>query len=154
MGLFSIFKKKREFFTAEEKSRIVAAIQSSEKTTSGEIRVYIEGYNPMVDPLDRASEIFFRLNMQNTIHRNAVLLYIAIDSHELALFADEGIYNEVGKAYWDNAVKEMLSEFRKDHISAGIEACVRQIGATLTEKFPYISTEDKNELPDDIVFGK
>jgi uncharacterized membrane protein len=35
-----------------------------------------------------------------------------------------------------------------------VEECIRQVGATLTEKFPYVQTEDKNELPDDIVFGK
>ena len=28
-----------------------------------------------------------------------------------------------------------------------------QVGQTLKEKFPYILTEDRNELPDDIVFG-
>ena len=154
MGIFSFLKKKTTFFTAEEQALIVKAIQASEKTTSGEIRIFVESKNPFVDPLDRASEIFFKLKMQNTVHRNAVLLYIAMDSHELALFADQGIYEKVGAAYWDNAVKNMLAEFQRDHITKGIEDCVRMIGATLTEKFPYISTEDKNELPDDIVFGK
>ena len=28
------------------------------------------------------------------------------------------------------------------------------VGETLAEKFPYIPTEDKNELPDEIIFGK
>lgn len=154
MGIFSIFKKKRAFFSPEEQEQIVKAIRASEKTTSGEIRLFVEGKNPFVDPLDRASEIFFKLKMQNTAHRNAVLLYIAIDSHELALFADQGIYEKVGAAFWDIAVKNMLAQFTKDNISNGIEQCIRQIGATLTEKFPYMNAEDKNELPDDIVFGK
>ena len=154
MGIFSIFQKKRVFFTADEQSQIVKAIQASEKTTSGEIRVFVESKNPFVKPLDRASEIFFKLKMQNTVHRNAVLLYIAMDSRELALFADEGIYEKVGAQYWDDAVKNMLSHFIKDNIVKGIEHCIMEIGATLTEKFPYMGAEDKNELPDDIVFGK
>lgn len=154
MGIFSIFKKKPDFFTAEEQGKIVKAIQASEKTTSGEIRIFVESKNPFVEPLDRASEIFFKLKMQHTVHRNAVLLYIAMDSKELALFADHGIYEKVGAEYWNSAVKNMLSHFTKDNMVNGIEECVRLIGSTLTEKFPYISTEDKNELPDDIVFGK
>ncbi len=154
MGLFSFLRKKKEFFSAEDQLGIVEAIRISERTTSGEIRVYVESKNPFVDAIDRAAEIFFKLKMEKTDHRNAVLFYIAMDSKELALFADEGIYKSVGKAYWDDAVKMMLSQFTRDNISKGIEECIRQIGATLTEKFPYIPTEDRNELPDDIIFGK
>ena len=152
MGIFSFFKK-REFFSAEDKAEIVEAIRLAERETSGEVRIYVEGKNPFVDPIDRAAEIFFKLKMQETDHRNAVLLYIAMDHHELALFADEGIYQKAGKEYWDNAVKQMISQFTRDNISNGIAQCVKQIGQTLKEKFPYIPTEDKNELPDDIVFG-
>ncbi len=154
MGIFSIFKKKVNFFSADEQAQIVKAIQASEKTTSGEIRIFVESKNPFVDPLDRASEIFFKLKMQNTVNRNAVLLYIAMNSRELALFADQGIYEKVGAAYWDNAVKNMLAHFVKEDMANGIEECVRMVGATLTEKFPYMGAADKNELPDDIVFGK
>jgi uncharacterized membrane protein len=154
VGLFSIFKKKKEFFSPAERELIVEAIRVSEKNTSGEIRVFIESKNPFVDPIDRASEIFFKLKMQETDHRNAVLLYIAMNSHEVALFADEGIYKEVGPVYWNEAVKEMIKEFSENHIVDGMVHCIHKIGTTLTEKFPFIPTEDKNELPDDIVFGK
>lgn len=153
MGIFPLFKK-REFFSAEDKKQIVEAIRMAEKETSGEIRIYVESKNPFVDAIDRAAEIFFKLKMQDTDHRNAVLLYIAMDHQELALFADEGIYKKAGAEYWNNAVKNMIGQFTKDNISNGIEQCVKQIGETLKEKFPYIPTEDKNELPDEIVFGK
>ena len=153
MGIFPFFKK-REFFSAEDKAQIVEAIRMAEKETSGEIRVYVESKNSYVDAIDRAAEIFFKLKMQNTDHRNAVLLYIAMDHQELALFADEGIYQKAGAEYWNEAVKNMIGQFTKDNISNGIEQCIEQIGQTLKEKFPYIPTEDKNELPDEIVFGK
>ena len=92
--------------------------------------------------------------MQHTAQRNAVLLYIAMDDRQLALFADEGIYQAVGTAYWDTAVKNMLAHFSKDNISNGIEHCIGEVGEALQEKFPYDSATDKNELPDEIVFGK
>ncbi len=151
--MFSLFKK-REFFSAADKAQIVEAIRMAEKETSGEIRIYVESKNSYVDAIDRAAEIFFKLKMQETVERNAVLLYIAMDHHELALFADEGIYKKAGAEYWNNAVKNMLVQFTKDNISNGIEQCIRQIGETLKEKFPYSATDDKNELPDEIVFGK
>ncbi len=153
MGIFSFFKK-REFFSAQDKEQIIEAIRKAEKETSGEIRIYVESKNAYMDAIDRAAEVFFKLKMQETDHRNAVLLYIAMKDHELALFADEGIYQKAGAAYWDNAVKNMLSQFTKENISNGIAQCVKEIGETLKEKFPYIPTEDKNELPDEIVFGK
>jgi uncharacterized membrane protein len=153
MGIFPFFKKK-DFFSAKDKEQIVEAIRIAEKETSGEIRIYVESKNAYVDAIDRAAEVFFKLKMQETDHRNAVLLYIAMKDQELALFADEGIYQKAGADYWNAAVKNMLAQFTKDNISNGIEQCVRQIGETLKEKFPYIPTEDKNELPDEIVFGK
>lgn len=150
--MFSLFKKKG-FFTAAEKERIVNAIRAAEKETSGEVRVYVESKNPYVDPIDRAGEIFYKLKMQETDHRNGVLLYVAMKHHELALFADEGIYQKTGAAYWNDAVKQMIARFKSDDIPGGIADCVKQVGETLKEKFPYIPTEDKNELPDEIVFG-
>jgi uncharacterized membrane protein len=153
MGLFPLFKK-REFFSSEDKEQIVEAIRMAEKETSGEIRIYVESKNPFVDAIDRAAEIFFKLKMQDTDNRNAVLLYIAMDHKELALFADEGIYQKAGAEYWNAAVKNMLAQFTKDNISNGIEQCIHQICQTLKEKFPYNPKEDKNELPDEIVFGK
>jgi uncharacterized membrane protein len=153
MGIFPFFKKK-EFFSAKDKEQIVEAIRMAEKETSGEIRIYVESKNAYVDAIDRAAEVFFKLKMEQTDNRNAVLLYIAMKDQQLALYADEGIYQKAGAEYWNDAVKNMLAQFTKDNISNGIEQCVKQIGQTLKEKFPYIPTEDKNELPDEIVFGK
>ena len=154
MGIFSFFNKPIGFFSATDNEQIVQAIRNAEKETSGEVRVYVESRNPFVNVMDRAAEVFFKLKMDNTADRNAVLLYIAIKDKELALFGDEGIYKKVGAAYWDSEVKNMIAQFSKENISNGIEQCIQHIGQTLKEKFPYNNATDKNELPDEIVFGK
>jgi uncharacterized membrane protein len=155
VGLLSFFQKKpKQFFSAEENRQIVEAIRQAEKQTSGEIRIFVESKNAFMDPIDRAKEIFFNLKMQETDHRNGVLLYLAMEHKELALFADEGIYEKAGAAYWNNEVKEMIAGFTNDNIGDSIERCILHIGQTLKEKFPYEATTDKNELPDEIVFGK
>lgn len=153
MSIFPLFKKK-EFFDADQKLQIVNAIRMAEQQTCGEVRVYVERKNPFVDPMERAGEIFFNLQMDETDHRNAVLLYIATTHKELALFGDEGIFKATGAEYWNDAVKTMLSEFSADDITGGIVHCIHRVGQTLKEKFPYDPTEDKNELPDEIIFGK
>lgn len=153
MQLFP-FSKKKPFFTEDESRRIVSAIRSCEQRTSGEIRVYIEAKNPYVSPLDRAVEIFAKLKMEQTEHRNGVLLYIAHKHRELALFGDTGIYERTGKDFWDSEVKKMIANFGDDHLPEGIIECVLDVGEVLSAAFPYQPTEDRNELPDDIVFGQ
>ena len=132
----------------------MTAIRSCEKTTSGEIIVFVESRNPMMDPLDRAKEIFFKQNMQRTQHRNAVLLYLAVKDKELALYGDEGIHEKTFENYWAAKVKEMLEHFREENVVHGIVDCITAIGNTLKEKFPYDADTDENELPDDIIFGR
>ncbi len=153
MNIFPFFKKP-SFFSDQEKEQIVQAIRQAEQQTSGEIRIYVESKNAYVDPMDRAAEVFYNLKMDKTQDRNAVLLYVAFKDKQLALFGDEGIYKATGATYWNEAVKNILTLFKNQHICNGIVNCITQIGATLTEKFPYQSTTDKNELPDEIVFGK
>ena len=121
--------------------------------TSGEIRLYIENHCRYVDPMDQAAEIFFGLKMDQTKDRNGVLVYIALRDRQLAIFGDEGIHREVGKEFWEKEVGKMIAEFKADHYAEGIAKVVTDIGEALKTHFPYDGPTDKNELPDDIVFG-
>ncbi|MFZ4771823.1 MAG: hypothetical protein ACOYLO_16705 [Ferruginibacter sp.] len=51
-------------------------------------------------------------------------------------------------------VKKMIAKFKDNKLSEGIIQCVLEVGEALHTSFPYTATEDKNELPNDIVFGK
>ena len=152
MSIFSIFQKKPAF-SAAVNARVVEAIRQAELKTSGEIRVYVESKNPLMDTVERAKEVFYQLGMQQTANRNAVLLYIAMKHRELALYADEGIYEKTEPSYWAHAVEGMLAHFREEKFKEGIIHCIDKIGETLKEKFPYDAASDINELPNDIVFG-
>ncbi|WP_153797297.1 TPM domain-containing protein [Foetidibacter luteolus] len=153
--MFSLFKKKApDFFEQQEKEKILAAIKTAEQRTSGEVRVFIESHCRFVNPLDRAYEVFYGLKMQETEKRNGVLVYVAMKDRQLAIFADEGIYGKAGETYWNNEVKTMLKEFGQQHHADGIAQVVLDIGELLNAHFPYDAGTDKNELPDDIVFGR
>ena len=151
--MFSFFKKKN-FFTAEEQQLIIEAIQNAERLTSGEVRVFVESKCSYMDAVDRAAELFFQLEMQKTDDRNAVLVYVAMKDRQLAVFGDEGIHKRVGNEYWSTEVKKMISNFNRENYAAGIAEVVKDIGTALTKNFPFNNDTDKNELPDDIVFGK
>ncbi len=153
MGIFSLLTKQKDWFTPAEHEAIVNAIGASEKRTSGEIRVFIESRCSYVDPVDRAVEVFFGLKMEQTEDRNGVLLYIAMKDHQLAVFGDKGIHEKVGTAFWNNEVRQMLSSFSKHNYAEGIVKIITDIGEALVAHFPY-ENEDRNELPDDIVFGR
>ena len=153
MRLVSFFKKK-DFFTEEEQLQIVEAIRKAERRTSGEVRVFIESRCSYMDAIDRAKEIFSDLKMNETDDRNAVLLYIALKDKQLAIFGDEGIHSKLGTEYWQGEVKKMIDKFNKENYVEGIKEVVTDIGEALTQLFPFDNDTDKNELPDNIVFGK
>ena len=151
--MFDLFKKQK-FFTDAEKAQIVEAIRNSERRTSGEVRVFVESRCRYMDPLDRATEIFFMLEMDQTDDRNAVLLYVAMKDRQLAVFGDEGIHNKVGSEYWTKEVELLINKFNSENYGEGISRCVTDIGEALHHFFPFDNDTDKNELPDEIVFGK
>lgn len=148
------WQKKKEFFTEEEKQRLVAAIKQAEQNTSGEIRVFIESKCRFMDALDRAKEIFFRLEMDETEERNATLIYVAIKDKQAAIFGDQGIHQKVGDQYWQTEVLKMLQRFKHEQLAEGISLAVTDLGQALQHYFPYNKDTDKNELPDEIVFGR
>lgn len=148
------FSRKKPFFTEEQHEKIVQSIREAERQTSGEIRIFVESRCKYIDALDRAKEIFNNLEMGKTELRNGVLFYLAIKDKQLAIFADKGIHEATGPDYWRNTVKEILSFFSKENITEGITTSIFRIGEALKTHFPYNQEVDKNELPDEIVFGK
>lgn len=145
---------KKPLLTSEENQAVVNAIRDAEKQTSGEIRVFIESRCKYVDAIDRAKEIFANLKMAETEARNGVLFYVALHDRQLAIFADEGIHQAVGSEYWQHTVNNVTALLRQNETVAGICHSILQIGEALKTHFPYDEKVDKNELPDEVIFGK
>jgi len=148
------WKKNADFFNEEEKQQIVNAIKAAEERTSGEIRLYIESHCKYMDAVDRAKEIFAEFQMFKTKERNATLIYVAMKDHQVAVFGDEGIHQKVGQEYWKKVLAKMVEEFKQNHLADGVCAAIQELGEALHTYFPYESSTDKNELPDEIIFGR
>lgn len=152
--MFSLFRKKKEFFSKEEQQQMIEAIRKAERMTSGEVRLFVESRCSYMDAVDRAAELFFRLEMDETDDHNAVLVYVAMDDRQLAVVGDAGIHQKVGNEYWNEEVQKMISNFNQHNYAAGLVEIISDIGQALTKHFPFNNDTDKNELPDDLVFGK
>ncbi len=139
-----------KYFTAEQKSRIVAAIQQAEKNTSGEIRVHIENHSKK-EVLDRAAQVFAELKMHKTALRNGVLIYVALKDKKLAILGDAGIHAKVPEHFWDRIKNGMVERFKNGQVCEGICEAVAAVGQQLKAFFPY-QANDVNELPDEISF--
>jgi uncharacterized membrane protein len=141
-------KHPKKFFTKEEQERILAAIREAEHRTSGEIRVHVDCC-AKGDTLEKAKQIFVKLGMAKTRHRNGVLIYLATDHKKFAIFGDEGIHRVVPENYWEIIKADMQNHFREGKISQGLCAGIREIGDKLKAYFPA-EKGDPNELSNQI----
>jgi len=141
-----------KYFTEEIRSSVNAAVSAAEKKTSGEIRLFVENHCAG-EVLDRAAFLFKELKMDATNEHNGVLFYLAMKSQKFAILGDAGINSKVPHDFWLDIKVEMQNYFVKEEFAAGLVKGITMAGEALQKYFPYLK-EDKNELSDEIVFGK
>jgi uncharacterized membrane protein len=141
-----------KLFTSEDKKAIVAAIQSAEVSTSGEIQVHIES-RCKGDVLDRAVVVFDKLKMYQTQDRNGVLFYLAVVDKKFAILGDSGINEVVPNHFWEDIKEQMTIRFKAGEFTQGLIEGIKEAGTQLGEHFPHQGDSDINELPDEISFG-
>jgi uncharacterized membrane protein len=149
--MFSFFK--HQFLSKKEISNILECIRENESHTSGEIRICIESRCSEVEASIKAKEIFHQLKMYNTKNRNAVLIYIAFKDKVFALHGDRAIFEQVESSFWENQRTQLATYFSKKETLEGMIHCINNLGNELKTHFPS-EGEQKNELPDEIIFGK
>lgn len=148
------FKKNRnEFLSADAIERLTECIREQERKTTGEIRLFIESSCPYMDPVRRAGEVFSHLKMHHTNDRNGVLIYMAYRDKDFALFADAALYAKLEVSFFKQESVRLAHHFHAQQFEQGIRECIESTGQQLNRFFPWHG-ETKNELPDEIVFGR
>jgi uncharacterized membrane protein len=132
-----------------DQQKVVDAIRAAERVTSGEIKVHVEARCPGGDPYKRAVDLFARLGLTHTRDRNAVLIYIALRDRRLSILGDKGIHEEVGSAFWADAIQRMNVAFARGAFGEGIAGAVQSVGQRLAKKFPH-KADDVNEIENEI----
>ena len=140
-----------DFLSAQEEQEIIEAIRVAESETSGEIRVHIEQDCDM-DVYERALDVFHFLKMDNTIQRNGVLIYVAVDNKAFVIFGDQGINNNVDDNFWNSTRDKIASHFKTGHFKQGLIDGIKESGSVLSAHFPW-EHGDRNELDNTISKG-
>jgi uncharacterized membrane protein len=148
-----MFANAAQFLTDKENELILNKVREQEKGTSGEIRLFIESKCSFVNPIERAKEIFLNLKMYETEDRNAVLIYIAFKDQDFALFCDSGMNKKTDSSFWKKESSTLAKSFYQKNYVDGMLACIKNVGEEMRKQFPTHG-EAKNELPDEIIFGK
>lgn len=140
-----------DFLTSEEETEIIEAIRIAERNTSGEIRVHIEqNYNG--DIFNHALEVFHFLKMDNTLQRNGVLIYVAVNNKSFVVYGDKGINEKVGENFWNSTRDKIQQHFKNGNFKQGLIDGVSKAGQELSEYFPW-EHSDRNELDNTISKG-
>ena len=142
--------KAKELFTKELQKQVVAAIETAELNTSGEVRVHLDD-KCKGDVLDRATYVFEKLEMHKTDQRNGVLFYLAVQDKKFAILGDAGINQKVPDNFWEEIKSEVIANFKKGDFAEGLSSGIVKAGEQLKAHFPY-QEDDVNELENEISF--
>lgn len=144
--------KVEDFLSKTQEQHIIQAIKKAELHTSGEIRVHLEPHTKK-DTIQRATEVFFQLKMNETNHKNGVLFYLAIENKQFAIIGDEYINTKVPDTFWGDITNSVIQEFKLGHFTEGLVQGILEVGKKLHYYFPYDKEDDINELSDEISIG-
>ena len=139
----------RRVLSHDDLSAVCEAIALGEAWSSGEFRVHLEPRLPAGDALTRSRQVFTELGMHRTRERNAVLIYVALDDHQLAVLGDEGVHAHVGDGYWDRIRDLLVERLRAGRPRQALVEAVAEVGRTLQAHFPR-RPDDTNELSDQV----
>lgn len=98
----------------------------------------------------RAENAFLKEEVFNTRHRTGIMIFVSFFEHEVIVMADRGISKVVEQKVWDKIVRDLTDSIRKRKITEGIEAAIKQCGEILLEKDFKKTSDDVNELRDDL----
>lgn len=137
--------------TIDEKA-VMAAINSAEKMTSGEIRVSVAPFF-WGDVGILAGKAFKRLGMTETKDRNGILFFIVPSRRKFTVLGDSGIHAKVGQEFWDKLAIALSKNFSRGDFTAGLVEAINEAGAALAAHFPYEGELDMDELSNEVDFG-
>jgi putative membrane protein len=98
----------------------------------------------------RAENAFLEEEVFATRHRTGIMIFVSFFEREVIVMADRGISKVVDQKEWDKMVRGITANIKMGKITEGIEAAILRSGEILLEKGFIKTTDDVNELRDDL----
>jgi len=114
----------------------VQAIADAERGNRGEVRVHVEGVCPYEDAMARAEELFEELGMPETAADTGVLLYVARESRECAVFAGTGVHGAGDDGFWQGVADAVAIGYSRNDPVSGFEMALLRLGDLLRHAVP------------------
>ena len=140
--------------------KLTEQVAASERTHSGEIRIYVEASLPLgyllrdATPRERAVAMFGKLGVWDTEQNNGVLIYLLLAERAIEIVADRGIDRHVGAEQWRTIAQGMAAAFRAGNYEQGLQQAIAAVTQLLVQHFPLREGDgNPNELPDEPVLG-
>ena len=114
-------------------------------------------FTPKLDRLrqveSRAELEFYRQKMRATSHQTGVLLYVSLMEHVGVVLGDEEINKQVRQADWDQVIKDLIEDTRKQGLFQGLKHALVDIGDLLVRHLPLPPDQKNlNQLSNHIIF--
>jgi len=93
---------------------------------------------------------FLGRNVHLTAERTGVLIFVSLAERYAEIVADAGIDAKVDQAAWNEIVRELVEDARKDRLTDGFVTAIEKAGVILSQHFPPRHL-NPNELDDHLV---
>ncbi len=167
----SILMGRKSFFADVFRNRLESAISELERKTSVEIVPVFESstsyflkypilffWPPCFLPswlrpksvAGRARDIFIRLELFKTTHRNALMIFISQIDKSVYLLADEMLEKKIPAVEWESMAQKLAHDFNADKPGDSFFEALETVAPRIVELFPS-DESNENELSDKLV---
>lgn len=98
----------------------------------------------------RAVEQFLSHNLDTTVGRTGVLIFVSVAERYAEIIADDGLNGKVPKGAWQVIVEDMTASIGAGEPETGLTRAIERVGALLAEHAPGDGTSPRR-LPDHLV---
>jgi uncharacterized membrane protein len=115
--------------------RLAPEIAAAERGTTGRIVVAIAPHFSG-DARAAAQRAFRRYALHRTNDRNGVLIFVIPSRREFVIWADAGIFERLGQAYWDHLSAMLARQAKEGDLTQALAFAIDDIGKQLASHFP------------------
>lgn len=140
--MLNLFRRNspRFFLTRNEASLLAERISVFEKKTSCELAFHFRR-RLGDEPLKKNEELFYKFNLHQTRHRNAILISVATYEKKFAIWADQGVMRHTGDKLWIHVSDLMSHLFKNGKHLQGLIAAIDEAEPILEKEQPHFSDD-------------